>query len=1014
MKCYFFLVSFIFCLCLSAQNAYFQQHLDYTIHVRLDDKNHSLSGNIEIIYKNNSPDILDKIGMHLWPNAYAHKQTAFARQKLNHQDTRFYDALPSDLGYIDSLNFKVDGTFARLEIDIKNPDMAWLHLPEVLLPGHQIIIHTPFFVKIPESFSRLGHAGQTYQITQWYPKPAVYDHKGWHLMPYLDQGEFYSEFGNFNVTISLPKNYVVAATGSLQNIEEKKFLNQRITETNRALQNGIPVYGSTPESDAEFKTLHYKAENVHDFAWFADKTFYVQKTEAILQSGKLVECWTMFNNPDLWNESVSYVKRAIEFYSDHIGEYPWPHATAVESALSAGGGMEYPMITVIGQSYSKEGLDEVITHEVGHNWFYGILASNERDYPFLDEGINTYYQFRYMKQYYPNSSLFYFPDYFTKLLGTFEISQIMYLIFAREYNDQYPNQHSENFTPLNYGNDVYFKTAQLFSYADYFMGTSVIDSLMRQYYNAWKFKHPYPEDLRDIFKDTEDYNLSWLFDGFLNSNGKMDYSFTSIEKNREEYILEIKNKGNIPAPFTVSAIKNGKEILSYKLGGFTGKEKISLYHGDYDYFAIDYKNKSYDLYDCNNYIRTRGLFKKLEPVKFHLIPILGQNGKTDIGLTPILGKNYYNGLMAGFYLSGPLFPYRKFNFSVLPFYSFRSGSLAGQTELRYTYFLNSGIVKNVSALINAKTYSYNHFSPDVYLNYVQIQPEFEVAFRHKPVSLTHSSLLFTIYWIRDELLQFHDSLPYTYSLNRINYQLSYNYNKKSVLGDFNAKVSLNYFQHAITSEVHQKLVRLQLSCEKLFRYKNNRYFSIRSYLAWYPYNTERHSNYVSSRSSPNFYRGSTGLSFQNYLDEYNEELFLGRSESSGIWSQQIAMQQGGFKLVHGVQQRSNLGNSNHFIWSVNFSSDLPFKYFGKRLRPYLDIGYFEQDGFSNRDKILISAGINLNVIPGIFDLYLPVFHSRNINDLYNSKKGHTYLNEISFSIKIKKPGITQILPLIGF
>ncbi len=1011
MRAAYIILWTIVCCNSVAQRAYFQQDLKYTIQVTLNDQTHSLQGEMQIVYQNNSPDILDKIGIHLWPNAYSTKQTAFAKQKIKHGDTGFFDAPQESLGYIDSLKFTVDGIPSRLHIDPENPDMAWLELPGVLSPGDQIVIRTPFFVQLPESFSRLGHAGQTYQITQWYPKPAVYDHKGWHLMPYLDQGEFYSEFGSFDVAISLPKNYVVGATGSLQNAEEIRFLHQKTEETIRALQNKTPMSSIIPESDSVFKTLHFKAEGVHDFAWFADKSFYVQKAEAILKSGRRVDCWTMFNDISLWDESASYVKRAIEFYSEHIGEYPWPHATAVESALSAGGGMEYPMITVIGPSYHKQSLDEVITHEIGHNWFYGILGNNERDHPFLDEGINSYYEHRYMDQYYPDFSLVSFPDYFYKLFGNFNLNQIMYLIFAREYNDQFPNQHSDNFSKINYGNDVYYKSSQLFQYAEYFTGRSVMDSLMKEYYNTWKFKHPYPEDFKSFFIN---HKLDWLFDGFLNSNKKMDYGFTGLKKKDGELILGLKNSGCIEAPFVISGVKNGKEIEKFNIPGFKGKRTLIIPAGDNDLLAIDLQNQSYDLYDCNNYIKMKAWFKKTEPVKLHWLPILDQNGQTDLGITPLLGWNYYNGLMLGAFLSGPWFPYKKWNLNFLPFYSFKSNTIAGQAELRYTSFFNSGPYKNLDIKLFTKRYSYNQYDSESFLNYLQIQPELELFFRHNPSESKKSSISLTAFWIQDDIVIFKDSSLFTDQFNRIDYQLRYNYSKQSILGDFKTYLALNFKNHNLSSGLHQQLLRFQFSADKKIRYKQDRYFSIRTYLAWYPYNTERRSNYISSRNNSNFFSGSSGLSFQNYLDENNEELFFGRSESSGIWSQQIAVEQGGFKLVHGAQQRSNIGNSNSFIWSVNLSADLPYRFIGNRIRPYLDIGYYEQSGLSTQEKLLFSAGINVSLIPGVFDFYLPVFHSKNINDLYKFQSNHSYWNEISFSIKLKKPGMKDVLSVLGY
>ncbi|MBP6721912.1 MAG: M1 family peptidase, partial [Bacteroidia bacterium] len=187
-----------------SQTDYFQQEIVYKINVRLDDNLHFLHANEEFTYTNRSQDTLDTLFIHLWPNAYKDETSAFARQKLEDGDLKFHDAASEDRGFIDSLNFTVDGKPATWSNWQGNPDIAQLALPSPLLPGGKIVVATPFRVKIPISFSRLGHVGQQFQLCQWYPKPAVYDLEGWHPMPYLDQGEFYSEFGTFDVKITLP------------------------------------------------------------------------------------------------------------------------------------------------------------------------------------------------------------------------------------------------------------------------------------------------------------------------------------------------------------------------------------------------------------------------------------------------------------------------------------------------------------------------------------------------------------------------------------------------------------------------------------------------------------------------------------------------------------------------------------------------------------------------------------------------------------------------------------------
>ncbi|MES2680377.1 MAG: M1 family metallopeptidase, partial [Bacteroidota bacterium] len=384
-----------------AQQPYFQQEVNYKMDVRLNDKQHTLSAFQQVQYINNASQPLDFLYFHLWPNAYKNSNTALGKQLLEHGQTRLYFSEPSERGYIDSLDFKVNGKPVKWELLADNPDICKLFLNTSLKSQDTLIITTPFFVKIPDAkFSRMGHDQQAYFITQWYPKPAVFDNEGWHPMPYLDQGEFYSEFGSFDVSITIPENYLLSATGDrIAAEEEENFLNQKVIETLARLDKAD--YRKTemtfPASSAKLKTVRFKQFRVHDFAWFADKRFNVIHDQVELPTSKrIVDTWVFFTNKnfELWKQAITYVNESTLFYSYLNGDYPYNHVTAVDGTIMAGGGMEYPNITVIGDVGNALELDIVITHEVGHNWFYGILGSNERDYPAMDEGINSFYEMR--------------------------------------------------------------------------------------------------------------------------------------------------------------------------------------------------------------------------------------------------------------------------------------------------------------------------------------------------------------------------------------------------------------------------------------------------------------------------------------------------------------------------------------------------------------------------------------------------------------------------------------------
>ena len=412
MKRLIITITTCFVVLISNSQEYFQQKVDTYIDVELDDKNHILRGFEKMVYYNNSSLNLDKIIIHLWPNAYKNSNTNLAKQKYSDGSISFKYADSIDLGYIDSLDFKVNGENVKWQFLNEQIDISELRLTKPLKPGDSIIITTPFRVKIPSGkFSRLGHIGQSYQITQWFAKPAVFDKNGWHPMSYLDQGEFFSEFGNYDVSITVPKNYVLMATGDLQNEEELEFLNEKAELTSQLIEeNKLPVRDSLgrkdmsfPKSSAEKKTLRFIQKNVHDFAWFTDKRYHVLKGEVNVNKRKITS-WALFTNNEakLWRRSIEYINDATRYFSKWVGEYPYNHVTAVDGTISAGGGMEYPNITVIGSSGDSKSLETVIVHEVGHNWYYGILGSNERDNAWMDEGLNTYIEIRYMEEKYPN------------------------------------------------------------------------------------------------------------------------------------------------------------------------------------------------------------------------------------------------------------------------------------------------------------------------------------------------------------------------------------------------------------------------------------------------------------------------------------------------------------------------------------------------------------------------------------------------------------------------------------
>ncbi|GAO41077.1 M1 family metallopeptidase [Flavihumibacter petaseus] len=456
--------------------ARWQQTADFTITAQLDDKEHGILGKETIRYSNNSPDTLYYIWFHVWPNAYKNDHTAFSEQLLllNRQD--FYFSNENQRGYINRLNFRINGSPAETEDHPIHQDIVRLQLQEPLYPKQSISIDVSFHVKLPYIFSRSGYRQGFYAVTQWFPKPAVYDTAGWHPMPYLDQGEFYQEFGNFDVTIECPAGFTLAATGHL-----------------------VDSSSSAP------RRFHYQLEQATDFAWFASKKFVVTTDSVQLPSGKKVNIrqYVFRNNAAKWNGSIEAIKTSLLQRSKWVGDYPYSDAVIVEGYQGPGiGGMEYPGLAVIREGLNAGERDITIDHELGHSWWYGAVSNNERDHPWMDEGINTFYDHRYQLRDEPGIT-----RQFVSALETMHL-------------DQPVTTPSDNFNKANYALMAYEKAGWFFENLEHQLGTPLFDSCMRTYYQNFRFVHPAPADLRQTFETISGRPLPQF--ERLNQQGSLD------------------------------------------------------------------------------------------------------------------------------------------------------------------------------------------------------------------------------------------------------------------------------------------------------------------------------------------------------------------------------------------------------------------------------------------------------------------------------------------------------------
>ena len=957
---------------------YFQQKTAYAIKVVLNDKTHELSAFETVEYTNNSPDTLQFLYFHLWPNAYSGNSTDLAKQLFASKGKERLFNDPALRGSIDSLDFKVNRQSVHWELLPNQPDICRILLNKPLYPGATISISTPFHVKIPKGVtSRLGHIGESYQISQWYPKPAVYDRTGWHQMPYLDQGEFYSEFGSFDVRITLPENYIVGATGDLRDKEEIAFLDKLAADTTwiPASKKGTVIF---PPSSQKLKTIHYTGNDIHDFAWFADKRFHVLKGNVILPTtGKHVTTWLMFTNQqaDLWKDAIPYINHAILDFSAWIGDYPYNSFTAVQSALNAGLGMEYPGITVIGLTKDGYSLDKVIAHEACHNWFYGALATNERRYPFLDEGMTTSYEVRYLTGRYPDKKLW--ENYLSKEKQAkfFHVDKIPmermmeyeWLIPARSNLEQPTNLSSTEYTEMNYTLIPYNKAAISFNYLRAYLGNTLFDAIIHDYYRQWKFKHPQPDDLRRIFESHTDKDLRWFFDDLMGTTERLDYAMVRIENGK----LLVRNAGELASPLLIAGMINDSVCTSQWVDGFTGQKWIDLPAGNFSEFKIDPGHIMPEVDRFNNNIRTKGLFPKADPVQPQLLFSLEDQDKHSLMYIPAANWNQENGFMVGLAIyNGFLIP-KPVEYLIMPFYTFNNSKFAGYGKVSYNITPYNKLIRLAKVTLEG-----TQFGAPGDRSYHKFMAGLDIYFRPEVITNPFRQRVYGQYILASNLFQVENIE--NAGLNQY-LLLGYEIQKLSKVNPWNLLLSLES-----GSEFQKTAVDFDY---KLSYTGRDNGLEIRLFAGAMLSNTSSHSFYSLAPA------GRSGREQYLYDGVYPDRFSV---FPTTFFSRQMTVLEGG--LVSPINER--LGYSNWLV-SLSLSSNLPGKIGHIGVKPFVNLLLNDHGlGGTYNSPFFGEAGIKVGLW-NLFEVHFPLFVTGNIRTITPLMKDRL---RIVFNLDFSKQG----------
>ncbi|RAJ17852.1 M1 family metallopeptidase [Olleya aquimaris] len=498
----------------ATKSTYWQQHVDYKMDIDMDVTTYQYKGKQTLVYTNNSPDVLDRVYYHLYFNAFQPGSEMDVRSRtIEDPDRRVGDRIsklaPNEIGYIKVNSLKQNGTALNhdtvgtvLEVDLAKP----------IQPGESVTFTMDFDAQVPKQIRRSGRdnaEGVALSMTQWYPKLAEYDFEGWHAHPYIGR-EFHGVWGDFDVTLTIDKNYVVGGTG---------------------YQQGDAVVKGNK------KTLHFKAPKVHDFTWAADPD-YIHDTMQV-PNGPLLHFYYKKDLPaenlEHWKNLQPKTVELMQYFSENIGEYPYDQYSVIQGG---DGGMEYAMCTLITGKRSFGSLLGVTAHELAHTWFQFLLATNEAKHEWMDEGFTSYisdYAMDYVMK--------------TNKENPAEGGYGGYYYLVKSGKEKPQTTHADRFeTNLAYGIAAYNKGSVFLSQLAYVIGEDNLKKTLKQYYTDWAFKHPTPNDFIRVAEKVSGLELDWYLTDWTMTTNTIDYAVTSTEENNNITTVNLERKGLMPMP----------------------------------------------------------------------------------------------------------------------------------------------------------------------------------------------------------------------------------------------------------------------------------------------------------------------------------------------------------------------------------------------------------------------------------------------------------------------------------
>ncbi|CAL2076027.1 aminopeptidase [Tenacibaculum sp. 190524A02b] len=891
-------------------NNLFSQTNTIEANVLLHNNKSTLDIQQKIIFYNSSNTPLKKVMLHNWANAFKNNDTPLGKRFIEDYKKDFYFSKEEDRGYSTIRNLSVNYKKVNFK-EATAPDIVEVQLNKPLLPKDSVQISLYYTIKTPNlKFTGYGKIKNGYHLRYWLIVPAIYQNNKWQTMSNLDIDDLYQDVANYRIHIDVPKKYTLESN-LYQYKTPKDSINSYYLVGHK--KKDVIINISTKKRFKSFKTKHQEI-----------------KTDA-------------FSGHISTKETSLIINQQIQFIQEHIGKYPHPEIFVDANTVGKNSLHELYGIPRQLKPFPKNFRWEInFFKALCSKYIDDVLIQNQRKDYWFSKGVQTFLMMEYLKKYYPKVTLLgkyskYWP---IKYYNISKINQqdkfaFMYQFSARKFYDQALNISADSLSNFNRKIISQYKAGLGFRYLQDFIGDSILQKSLKEYLYKSHLKLSSPNNFLKTLQNNTSKDINWFINGYLKTNKKLDYKITKIKqtKNKDSLYVTIKNKRSFSAPVSLYGIKKKQITFKTWVTGVDSTKTVKIEKNGFNRLALNYENIYPEYNSLDNFRKTDNRLLN-KPLQFRFFKDSENPYYNQLFYYPDVKYNLYDGVILGVKINNqPLIPHN-FEFTLTPNYSTKSNNFTGSFSFGYNHFFLKSNIYRIRYGIGGSNF---HYAPE--LSYNTLVPSVSIEFRRKTLRDVGSKFFTTrLFYIRKEVKK-GDPVTEQDRYKVLNFR--YIYNKPDII---------KRLQYAVNLEIGNNFTKFSTDIRYRKFFDNHRSFDLRFFGGMF----------ITNNSIGDYF--SFGLNrSSDYLFEHN---LFGRSENSGLFSQQFVISDAGFKSKYDTNK-----TANQFVTAINTSVSI-----WRWIEVYNDVAMLKDK--NSYPEFFYENGIKLNFLPNLFEFYFPIYTNK--------------------------------------